>query len=79
MKIASNWSILGFAAATLFTVISIYRYWFVYNDIDRFVAYTVIGGLIFAVSWLYNKQISQGFIIAALEEYLADKTNKAKE
>jgi hypothetical protein len=72
----SNWSILGFACSILFTIISIYRYWFIYQDIDKFVAYTTIGILIFAVSFLYNKSINHGNTLEALEEYIVDKGGK---
>jgi len=69
----NNWSMLGFIGSILFTLISITRYWFQYQDIDRFIAYTIIGILIFAVSWLYNSQKNQGNTLEALEEYIVDK------
>lgn len=76
IKKISNWSLIGFVGATLFIIISIYRYWFLYNDIDRFIAYTTIGVLIFAVSWLYNKQLQHSISIEAINDYLADRGKK---
>ena len=73
MKI-NNWSMLGFVGSILFTLISIYRYWFQYQDIDRFIAYSIIGVLIFAVSWIYNSQKNQENTLEALEEYIVDKS-----
>jgi hypothetical protein len=68
----SNWSKIGYLASLVFIIISIYRYWFEIKDIDRFIAYVTIGILIFAVSWLYNKQLNQGNTISAMEEHLAN-------
>lgn len=78
MKKISNWSLLGFIGAILFIIISIYRYWFLYNDIDKFIAYTTIGILIFAVSWLYNKQLQHSISIEVINDYLADKQEAEK-
>lgn len=69
----SNWSLAGMIAGWIFAVTSIMRYDILYPDIDRFVAYTTIGVLIIAVSWLYNKTLNLSNQITAMGDYLADK------
>ena len=73
----SNWSLMGFVVGIFFIATATARYWFAMGgaiqDIDKFVAYTLIGILIFAVSWLYNKQMMQGHTLDALEDFIADK------
>jgi hypothetical protein len=43
---------LGFATA------SFIRYYALYPDLDRVIVDCIIGGLIFAVSWVYNSHIN---------------------
>jgi uncharacterized membrane protein len=70
MKI-STWSIMGYLTGTIFILLSAIRYFVVYPDMDKAIAYVVIGILIMAVSWLYNSQLNNSNKITAIEDYLA--------
>ncbi len=74
MKIKmSKWSIAGILAGFVLTIFSAWRYFVLYRDIDKLIMYPLIGILIIAVSWLYNKSVEQGNRIEEMSEYLADK------
>jgi len=72
MKI-SNWSLAGMIAGLIFAVGSFIRYWIYYPDLDRVIVYVIMGILIFAVSFLYNRLIWLGHTLEGVEEYLANK------
>ena len=72
MKI-SNWSLLGYGGGIILLFTSVVRYWWMYSDIDKVLAYSVIGILILAVSWLYNMNMRLNNKINAVEDYLSDK------
>jgi len=76
MKNISNLSIVGYIAGIIFQIGNVSRYYISYPDIDKFLAYTVIAGLIIAFSWLYNNYLNQSNSILAIEDYLSDKFNK---
>jgi len=76
MKKISNWSILGMAIGIIFAIGSFIRYYIIYQDLSEVVIGFSIGLLIFAVSFLYNKALSQEHTLDALEEYLVDKGGK---
>ena len=69
----SNWSLLGYGGGIIFLFTSVVRYWWMYPDIDKVLAYSLIGVLILAVSWLYNKNLALGNKLTAIEDYLSDK------
>ena len=45
---------LGYLAGGLMVVLSFYRYYFLYQDIDKLVAYTLIGVAIIGVFFNYD-------------------------
>ena len=47
-------TILGCITGFVFTLYSAFRYWTLYPDLDKLIAYVTIGLLILFVSWLYN-------------------------
>ena len=69
----SNWSILGYVASLVFGGITLVNFYFLHPDVDKCIAYLTTAGLIFAVSWLYNKQLHQQNTIDAVEDYLDDR------
>jgi predicted membrane-bound mannosyltransferase len=70
--IKSNWSFVGIAFGVLFALFSAVRYFLLWPDMDRAVVYIVIGGLVCAVSWLYDQQLQHSNDIRAMGDYLAD-------
>ena len=72
MKI-SKLSLIGYIAGAIFTITSFIQYYVLYRDFDRILAYPVIGILILAISFLYDKTLKQGYTIEAMSEYLADR------
>ncbi len=73
MKKISNWSLVGLFIGLSFAVLSAIRYFLLYPDTDKALAYIVLGMLICAVSWLYNRQMRQSYSIQAVEDYLDDQ------
>lgn len=71
-KKISNFSLFGLYCGIGFSVLSAIRYFVLYPDLDKAISYVVIGILIIAVSWLYNKQLAQSNTITAIEDYLGD-------
>jgi len=69
----SKWSIIGYAGALGFAIITTFRYYLAYPDMDKFLAYITIAVLIAAVSWLFNQQMQHGYTLNAIEDYLDDK------
>lgn len=70
---ASNWSKAGALAGFILAAFSAWRYFVWYPDMDKAIIYPLIGILIIAVSWLYNKVLGQGNRIEEMGEYLADR------
>ena len=75
MKNISNWSIAAIVIGAVFAIGSFWRYYVMYPDIDRMVAYTTLGVVIVFLGWTYNKIVQQGNTLEALEEFIADKTS----
>lgn len=73
MKRISNWSIVGIAFGFLFSLTSGIRYFVLYPDEDKAIAYVIVGGLIMSVVWLYGKLQLLGNTVTAVEDYLAEK------
>ncbi len=83
MKQYSKWSLAGILVGAIFSLGSFVRYFVIYPDIDRAIVYTIIGGLIVFIFYLYNAklelnketQINQEAIrsledkVASMEEY----------
>jgi hypothetical protein len=76
MKQISKWSILGAFAGLLMIIGSFARYFIIYPDLDKFVAYTFLGILAIAVSWLYNRELALSNTLDAVGAYLADKQDE---
>jgi len=76
MKKISKFTWAGMIAGTIFTIISFVQYYMLHRDIDRIIAYPIIGILIISVSWLYNKQLEHSNEIEAMSEYLVDRRSK---
>jgi hypothetical protein len=81
MKQISKISLVGYLAGAIFIIISSVRYYILYPDLDRFLAYLTIGVLIISVAWLYSKQKSQGNTLDMLEDYIQNQIeeNNKKE
>lgn len=77
MKI-SNWSIVGILAGLTFSIGSFIRYYILYPDLDKAITDVIIGLLICAVSFLYNRLLGQGNNITAIEDFLDDKREETK-
>jgi len=71
MKV-SHWSLFGYLVGGTFAIGSFIRYYILYPDLDKVIAYTTLGLLIFGLSWIYNKLLNQDNTLLALEEYLKD-------
>ena len=69
----SHWSLVGYGLGLTFAIVSAVRYWMLYPDLDKFIAYVVIGALILAVSWLYNQNLQTKNKLTAVEDYLAER------
>lgn len=73
MKQHTTIAIVGMVGGFLFSLLSAIRYYVIYTDLDRLIAYCVMGGLIMAVSWLYERSSSQQNTLDAIEDYISDK------
>ena len=72
MKI-STWSLAGYLIGLIFSAGSFIRYYILYPDLDKSIAYVLLGLIICGLAWLYNKQLNQSNDIIAIEDYLDDK------
>jgi hypothetical protein len=69
----STWSLLGYSIGMIFSILSAVRYFVLYPDEDKAIAYVTIGLIICALAWLYNKQINLNNKLTAVEDFLAEK------
>jgi len=76
VKKISNWSLAGMIVGLIFGLGSFIRYYIIYQDTSEVVIGVLIGLLIMAVSFLYNKLLEHSNELDAMGEYLAD--NKIK-
>ena len=72
MKSISKWAIAGVIAGALFSLLSAIRYFVVWPDTDKALAYVLLGIIIIAISWLYNTQLKIRGTIEDLEVYIQD-------
>ena len=72
MKI-STWSLGGFSFGIVFSLFSAIRYFVLYPDEDKAIAYVIIGLLIISISWLYNRMLKLNNQLTAVEDFLADR------
>lgn len=77
MKTISKWSYVGIAFGFLFTVANATRYYLLWPDMDKAIAYSLIGILIMGVSFLYAMLLDHSNTITAIEDHLAAQ-NEAK-
>jgi len=68
-----NLSMAGIMLGALFTVLSALRYFAIYPDLDKALAYCAIGVLVMAVSFVYGRQRKINDTLLAVEDYLADR------
>ena len=73
MKKPSTWSLVGYVVGFLFSLFSAVRYFLIWPDLDRAIVYTLIGVIIMALSWLYNRQLNLSNTVTAIEDYLAEE------
>jgi len=73
MKQISNFSLVGYIAGALFSLLSAIRYFLIYYDLDRALVYILIGVLIMAVSFLYDKVKKLSYEVDSMGEYLQEK------
>jgi hypothetical protein len=76
--IMSNWSIAGITTGAIFSIGSFIRYWILYPDMDKAIAYIFLGGIICGISWIYNKLVYMQRDLTAIEDYLDDKRESEK-
>lgn len=72
MKILSTFTMAGISFGFMFSLFSAIRYYLLYPDMDRASVYVLIGIIIMAVSWIYQKQIEQERSILACEDGISD-------
>jgi len=72
----NHWSFIGYMIGTTFSIFSGIRYFVLWPDLDKALVYVLLGLIICGLSWLYDKQKKQGDTLEAIEEYLADQSNK---
>mgnify|MGYP006865044114 CR=1 FL=1 len=67
---------MGYAIGFSFSLLSAIRYFVEYPDLDRAIVYVMMGFIIMGLAWLYNRQLDHSNTLNAIEEHLADKTEK---
>lgn len=73
MKRISNWSLVGYIMGIVFSAGSFIRYYILYSDLDKSIAYILLGLIICGLSWLYNQNLQVKNKLLAIEDYLTDK------
>lgn len=73
MKKISTWTLIGYLAGAVFGIGSFIRYYIIFPDLDKALTDILIGVIVCAIAWLYNKQKQHEYSIDAVEEYLDDK------
>jgi hypothetical protein len=69
----NNFSVFGILAGGVFTLFAGLRYFVIWPDLDRALAYVTMGLVIIAISWLYDQQRRTNNTLLAVENYLADR------
>jgi len=67
----SQWSLAGFMFGFFFSIFSAIRYFVIYPDMDRALVYVLIGVIIIAISYLYDKTQKLNYEVLAIGDYLA--------
>ena len=73
MKKLSNLSKIGYLVGIIFSLFSAIRYFLLFPDTDRAMVYVLIGIIICAIAFLYDKNRSLSFEVDAMSEYIVDK------
>lgn len=73
MKKISNLSLIGYLAGGTFAIGSFIRYYILWFDLDKVITDVLIGVIVCAIAWLYNRQLQHNHSIEAIEDYLDDK------
>jgi len=79
MKKIHNLTIVGYVLGIFFAIFSGIRYFLIYYDLDRAIVYVLIGVIICAIAFLYNKYSFLAYDVIAIENYIADKTYEEKQ
>ncbi len=79
MKKISHFTWVGYIIGMIFSIGSFIRYYIIYQDTSAVIIGVLIGFLILAVSFLYNRQLNQGHSIEGIEDYLSDKNFNNKK
>lgn len=79
MPIINSWARLGMVLSIFYFIGVELRYFVMYPDLDRAVAYGLIGVLLFGLSWAYDRINFIRDRQNTIEEYLADKNLEDKE
>lgn len=74
MKQQFTLTIISYVGGFLFSLLSAIRYYVIYTDLDRAVVYTLIGIIIMALGFLYQKVRKLEIDEQQVEEYLAEKS-----
>lgn len=69
----NNWSVLGILMGGFFTIMAGVRYFVIWPDMDKALAYVTLGMIIIAISWLYDQQRRINNTLLSVENYLADR------
>ena len=72
MKQRSHLAIVGFVIGLSFTILSSIRYFLIFYDLDRALSYSVIGVLIMAVAFLYERSRDNSDRLTKVENYLGE-------
>jgi hypothetical protein len=69
----SHWSMIGYLGGMIFAVGSFVRYYVLYPDFDKVIAYVTLGIVVCCLAFLYNRQLKQSNELTAMGDYLANK------
>ena len=73
----NNLSKLGNLLGVTFVLFSSLRYYILVPDLDKLIAYGIIGFLVIAVSILYDRQRRHDLEITAMGDFLSDISKKS--
>ncbi|MCR4285221.1 MAG: hypothetical protein NUV97_04245 [archaeon] len=69
----NNLSLVGMLGGFIFTILAGLRYFALYPDLDRALAYCVLGFLVIGISFVYGRLRMAEDTLLAVENYLADR------
>lgn len=72
MKLPNNWTIAGYILCGAFALTSGIRYYVIWPDVDKAIAYVALGLVGCALAWLYDMHKSIGYDVDAQGEKIQD-------